>query len=72
MNCPECRAALQPLRGPDGYAVLAVLATDARGQLLPGRPREHLRRVLATVYACPACEYAAAGRPEMTGKTEGS
>jgi hypothetical protein len=60
MNCPLCSAPLQLLTGGNGYAVALVPVVD-NGWIKPGAPRVEERRIVANVYACPACEYAQIG-----------
>lgn len=60
MICPSCGAALQVLAGRDGGAV--VPAMGPRGRVVE-------RRILATVYACPRCEFIQAGAAGLAGDT---
>ena len=60
MTCPQCGARLQVLAGRDGFGV--VPAAGEGGRIVE-------RRIMANVYACPACEFVQAGAVGLPGDT---
>jgi hypothetical protein len=68
VTCPSCGARLQLLTGRDGFGVVPVMAGDDSAGPVDGRPSVD-RRVVANVYACPACEFVQAGAIGPAGDT---